>query len=206
MTRRTIVVLGAAALVLSACSTPEDGTPTPTGGATSPVPSSSAGQNPGPDVPKVSEPVDLAKFRAAPCDALTSTQAQDLIGPKVEATPRNESAGPACEWSTPGTSRPTVNVIFGKGPDGGTAAVYAAKGKAYKLVEPLEPIEGYPVTAYGVIDRRAEGGCNVALGTSDTESITVTAEQSEGNIGKKDPCDAARLAAISVLATLRAAK
>lgn len=205
MTRRTILVFGAAALVLSACSTPNDGTPTPSGGATSPVPSSSAGQVPGPDVPKVGEPIDLARFRQAPCDALTSTQAQDLIGPKVEATPRNESAGPACAWVTPSTSRPMVNVVFGKGPDGGMAAVYGAKGKAYKLVEPLESIEGYPVTAYGVIDRRAQGGCSVALGTSDTETVGVAAEQSEGNIGKKDPCDAARLAAISVLATLRAA-
>ncbi|RSN66224.1 DUF3558 domain-containing protein [Amycolatopsis sp. WAC 04182] len=191
---------------MSACSTPKDGTPTPSGGGSSTAPSSSAGQAPRPDVPKVAEPIDLARFRAAPCDALTSTQAQDLIGPKVEASPRNESAGPACAWVTPGTARPMINVIFGNAPNGGTAAVYAAKGKAYKLVEPLEPIEGYPVTAYGVLDRRAEGGCNVALGTSDTETVGVAAEQSERNIGTKDPCDAARQAAISVLATLRTAK
>ncbi|WP_414943204.1 DUF3558 domain-containing protein [Amycolatopsis sp. cmx-11-32] len=206
MTQRTILVLGAAALVLTACSTPNDGNPTPSVGGTSSVPSSSAGQVPGPDVPKVSEPIDLARFRAAPCDALTSTQAQDLIGPKVEATPRNESAGPACVWVTPSTSRPSVNVVIGNGPDGGTAAVYAAKGGAYKIVEPLEPIEGYPVTAYEVLAKRVEGGCAVALGTSDDQTVTVAAEQSEHNIGKKDPCDAARQAAVSVLATLRAAK
>ncbi|MFE5565074.1 DUF3558 domain-containing protein [Amycolatopsis japonica] len=206
MTRRTILVLCAAALAVSACSTPNNGTPTPSGGGISPAPSSPASRAPGPEVPKVANPIDLARFRQAPCEALTSTQAQDLIGPKVEATPRNESAGPACVWVTPSTSRPSVNVVIGNGPDGGTAAVYAAKGGAYKIVEPREPIEGYPVTAYGVIDRRAEGGCSVALGTSDDQTITVAAEQSERNIGKKDPCDAARQAAVSVLATLRAAK
>ncbi len=106
-------------------------------------------------------------------------------------------------WSIPSTSRPLVDVIFGRSPDGGTASVYKAKGGAYKLVEPLVPVDGYPLTAYGTKDERPSGKCSVALGASDTETIGIVAEQAEANIGKKDPCDAAREAAIRVLTTVR---
>ncbi len=83
-------------------------------------------------------------------------------------------------------------------------SVYEAKGKTYKLFEPLEAIDGFPVTAYGTEDERASRGkCTVALGTSDNETIDIVLEQSEANIGKKDPCNAAREAAIRVLATVR---
>lgn len=106
-------------------------------------------------------------------------------------------------WSIPATSRPLVDVIFGRSPDGGTASVYKAKGGTYKLVEPLASVDGYPLTVYGTKDERPSGKCSVALGASDTETIGIVAEQSTTNIGKKDPCDAAREAAIRVLATIR---
>ncbi|WP_410656706.1 DUF3558 domain-containing protein [Amycolatopsis sp. lyj-112] len=198
--RRTILVLSAAALVLSACSTPTtNGTPTPASGGTSPSPSNSA-----PDAPKVADPIDLARFKQAPCDALTDTQAKELLGPQLETKAREGAAGPACMWSLPSAVRPIVDVLFSNMHDSGTASVYAAKGHAYQLVEPLQPIDGYPVTAYDTRDERAsKGRCSVALGTSDIETIGISLEQSEANIGKKDPCAAAREAAIRVLATVR---
>ncbi|MFC3449775.1 DUF3558 domain-containing protein [Amycolatopsis speibonae] len=201
--RRTVLVLSAAALALTACSTPTtNGTSTPTSGGTNPSPSKST--SPAPEVPKVNKPIDLAQIKQAPCNALTEAQAKELLGPTTETAGQPDgAAGPACRWSVPSTTRPRVNVIFSKTPDGGTASVYKAKGGAYEFVEPLEPIDGYPLTAYGAKDERPSGKCSVALGASDTETIDIALELSEANIGKKEPCAIAREAAIRVLATVR---
>ncbi|WP_410664520.1 DUF3558 domain-containing protein [Amycolatopsis sp. lyj-84] len=202
--RRTILILCATALALSACSTPTtNGTATPTNGGTSPSPSNSA--SPTTDVPKVRDPIELAQIKRTPCNALTDTQAKQILGPAIEHVEQLDgSAGPACRWSVPATAQPRVNVIFSNLPDSGTAKFYEAKGTTYKLLEPLAPIDGYPVTAYDTKDeRKTEGRCSVALGTSDTQTISISLEQSAANIGKKDPCDAAREAAIRVLATIR---
>jgi len=204
--RRTILLISAVTLTLSACSpSTKDGTPKPTGDATSSPPSNAAGQLPGPGVPKVDTPIDLAQLKQAPCNALTLTQAKEILGPQVETKEELDgSAGPSCLWVPPSATRPTVNVLFSKSPDRGMTSVYEAKGATYELFEPLEAIDGYPVTAYGTKDERASRGkCSVALGTSDNETIDIVLEQSEANIGKKDPCDAAREAAVRVLATVR---
>lgn len=202
MRRATLFLSAAALAALSACSTPTvDGSPTPTSGGPSPAPSSSASLPPG--VPKVEHPIDVTRFKHEPCTALTKPQVEELLSPRAEAKPRDGSAGPACRWSIPSTSRPVVDVIFSNFEDSGTAKFYAGKGTNFKLLEPLEPIDGYPVTAYGVIDIRSQGDCSVALGTSDTQTLGISATLSEANVGKKDPCAIAREAAIRVLATIR---
>lgn len=202
--RRSVLLVGIAALALAGCSpTTTEGTPTPTNGGTSAGPSISS-QAPGPDVPKVANPLTLTQVKQAPCSALSQKQASELLGPGAAPEERLDgTAGPSCMWSIPSTSRPLIDVIFGRSPDGGTASVYQAKGAAYKLVEPLSPVDGYPLTVYGVTDERPSGKCSVALGASDTETVGIVVEQSEANIGKKDPCDAAREAAIRVLTTVR---
>ncbi|MGW5700269.1 DUF3558 domain-containing protein [Amycolatopsis japonica] len=199
--RRTTIILTLTALALVACSTPQNGSPEPTKGGVSPSSSPPAG--PPPSVPKVEHPIDATRFKQDPCTTLTKSQVEELLGPKTETAPRAGLAGPACRWSIPSTTRPRIDVIFPDLPDSGTAAFYAAKGTTYQLLEPLESIEGYPVTAYGDKDKRAEGECSVALGISDTQTIGIPMLQSSANIGKKDPCDAAREAAIRVLATVR---
>ncbi|OXM43322.1 DUF3558 domain-containing protein [Amycolatopsis alba] len=197
--RRTILLVSAITLVLTACSPSNNGTPNPTTGA-----ANSSSANPASDVPRVQNSIDLARFKQAPCNSLSDLQAEELLGAPTDHKARDGNAGPACMWSIPSSSRPTVDVIFGRSPDGGTAKVYEAKGKAYELVEPIEPIDGYPLTIYDTKDERtSKGRCSVALGTSDTETVSISLEQSEANIGHKDPCDAARQAAVRVLATIR---
>ncbi|ANN20909.1 hypothetical protein SD37_38540 [Amycolatopsis orientalis] len=204
--RRTILLASVIALVLSACSpSTENGTPAPTTGDARPIPSSTTGQLPGPGVPKVDDPINLVQIKTTPCKALTSAQVKELLGSEGETRERLDgSSGPSCLWAPHSATRPTVSVLFSKAPDRGMTSVYEAKGTTYKLFEPLGSIDGYPVTAYGTEDERASRGkCSVALGTSDNETIDIVLEQSEANIGKKDPCDAAREAAIRVLATVR---
>ncbi|MGY6656530.1 DUF3558 domain-containing protein [Amycolatopsis sp. TRM77291] len=203
MRRATLFFSAAALAALSACSTPTvNGSPTPTNSGPGSSASNSAGLPPG--VPKVEHPIDLARFKQDPCTALTKTQITELLGPNTETLPRPDgSAGPACRWSIPSTTEPRIHVIFSNFGDSGTAKFYAAKGTTYQLLEPLEPVDGYPVTAYGDKDKRAEGECSVALGTSDTQTVSINLVQSAANVGRKDPCEAAREGAVRVLATIR---
>ncbi|MEU8413644.1 DUF3558 domain-containing protein [Amycolatopsis japonica] len=202
MRRATLFLSAAALAALSSCSTPTvDGSPTPTSGGPSSAPSSSTGLPPG--VPKVEHPIDVARFKQDPCATLTEPRVDELLGPRAEAERADGAAGPSCLWRIPSTSRPVVQVIVSDFGDSGTAKFYAGKGTNYKVLEPLEPINGYPVTAYGVIDRRGQGDCSVALGTSDTQTLGIASTLSEVNVGKKDPCAIAREAAIRVLATIR---
>ncbi|OOC05134.1 DUF3558 domain-containing protein [Amycolatopsis azurea] len=203
--RRKILLISAVAIALAACSPPStDGTPAPTSSGMNPSPSSTVGQLPGPGVPKVDHPIDLAQIKQTPCKALTAAQIDELFGQAMEAKPRDGAAGPACRWTPPSDTRPRVDVVFDSSTKRGLTAVYEAKGKAYKFVEPLPAVDGYPLVAFGVEDERAtEGRCLVSIGTSDNEVISLAVEQSKANIGDKDPCDAARQAAIRVLATIR---
>ncbi|RSM71018.1 DUF3558 domain-containing protein [Amycolatopsis sp. WAC 01375] len=200
--RRTVLIVGAVALAVSACSTPTtNGTPSPTSGGASLSQSDSA--NAPAEVPKVGTPIDLTRFKQTPCNALTKPQVEELLGASADGEARDGAAGPACTWVVPSTTRPLVSVVFSNTQDSGTARIYAAKGKSYQFMEPLEAVDGYPLTAYGMKDERSAGRCSAALGTSDTETIGVAAEQSEANVGKKSPCAVAREVAIRVLATIR---
>jgi hypothetical protein len=115
-------------------------------------------------------------------------------------------AGPTCAWDSVSVSQAGVGVIFMSADELGLTSVYEAKGKQYQLFEPLESVEGFPVVAYGVNDERTtRGRCAIAMGVSDTQAVDIHVAQSESNIGKKDPCAAARDVASQVLDNLRGA-
>ncbi|WP_290056692.1 DUF3558 domain-containing protein [Amycolatopsis solani] len=203
MTLRVVVSLAAAVLVLGACGTTNGGTPVPVTSVPSAPPSGSVDEVPGPGVPKVANPIDMTRFDRAPCEALTPAQVAGLLGSEAETKPELDApAGPTCNWEAPGRSG--IGVIFGHLDRRGLTSVYAAKGSAYPFVEPLEPVDGYPLVAYdGVGDQRARGECTVAVGTSDTQAIDISVNQSEKNIGKSDSCQAARQVTAMVLDNAR---
>ncbi|MEU0794620.1 DUF3558 domain-containing protein [Amycolatopsis sp. NPDC005961] len=203
--RRVIILLSAALLVLGACGTTNGGTAVPVPSVSGAAPSSGAvDEVPGPGVPKVANPIDLTRLQRSPCDALTPAQVAGLLGSAVEIKPEPDAdVGPVCNWEAPG--RAGVGIIFGKLDKRGLTRVYAAKGNVYPFVEPLEPVDGYPLAAYdGVGDQRAKGECTVAVGTSDTQTIDISVDQSEKNIGKSDPCEAARQVTAMVLGNAKA--
>ncbi len=95
-------------------------------------------------------------------------------------------------------------MIFNNVDDRGLTGVYQAQ---YSFFLPLKPVDGYPVAAYGLTDERtSRGGCQIAVGTSDKQTVDIGVTQSEENIGHKDPCEAARGVASYVLSNLRGVK
>lgn len=205
--RRILIPISASVLVLSACTTTTGGTASPSG-LSEPTASNSATDVPGPGVPKVAAPIDISHFKSAPCDSLTAEQITDLLGPGVTPKPDlNAPGGPSCSIHPPQVTQAGVLVIFTNLDDRGLTSVYAAKDVKYPFFMPLIPVDGYPVVAYGLADdRTTHGTCQIAIGTSDQQTVDVGVTQSEQNIDKKDPCEAARNVAASVLDNLREVK
>lgn len=202
--RRVLVSLCAPLLLLSACTTTTDGTASPSNSSSAGA-SASTGPLPGPGVPKVEKPIDVSRFKRTPCDSLTASQVSEILGTGVTPkTDLNAPGGPSCSIHPPDVTQAAVLVIFNNVDDRGLTGVYQAQ---YKFFLPLKPVDGYPVVAYGLADDRASrGSCQIAIGTSDAQTVDIGVTQSEENVGKKDPCEAARGVASYVLGTLRGEK
>jgi hypothetical protein len=203
--RRILIPLSASILVLSACTTVNGGSASP---SSQPSESTSTAELPGPGVPKVESPIDVTHFKQAPCDSLTADQITELLGTGViPKTDLDSQAGPSCSVHPPQVTQAGVLIIFTAIDNRGLTSIYAAKDTKYPFFMPLTPVEGYPIVAYGLADDRAtHGRCQIAVGTSDEQTVDVGVTQSEENIGKKDPCEAARGVAASVLTNLREGK
>lgn len=96
-------------------------------------------------------------------------------------------------------------VIYATKNKSGLTAIYEQRETMFPLFIPMDPIDGYPTVAYGLVDQRESNGkCAIALGTSNQDVVDVSIALSETNIGKKDPCAAAYQVAATVLNNLRA--
>jgi hypothetical protein len=207
--RRLLIVISASLLALTACTIEKPGTASPSGSVPSQTQAPSAADAvPGPGVPKVDNPIDIAHFLQAPCDSLTSTQIEALLGAGV--TPKTEldaPAGPSCSVHPPSVTDASVVVVFSNVDKLGLTSIYQAQGTRYPFFMPMDAIDSYPVVAYGIVDERnAHGRCQIAVGTSDQQTVDVAVAQSKENIGNKDPCKAAHGVATSVLGNLRRVK
>ncbi|WP_410561762.1 DUF3558 domain-containing protein [Amycolatopsis sp. cmx-4-61] len=204
--RRTVLMFSALLLVAAGCSTTNPGTPSAVSSASGTVsPSESTSAVPGPGVPKVTHPIDVARFKQEPCGALTGSQVAALLGSGVSGKPDlHAPAGPTCSWDSAEVSQAGIGVIFVNADHLGLTSVYQAKDTKYHFFQPMESVDGFPLVAYGVSDERAtRGRCAVAIGVSDTQAVDLHIAQSEKNIGKKDPCGAAHDIAAQVLGNLR---
>ncbi|WP_409185133.1 DUF3558 domain-containing protein [Amycolatopsis sp. VS8301801F10] len=199
--RRALVLAAFALCAVAGCSSTAPGQAKPVEHLDQPPSKPPEDQVPGPGVPKVQNPLDITRFRQNPCAALTSAQLAELLGDGIRVNPDPHGpSGPACGWF----SRAKIVVLFPAIDKLGLTSVYRAKGGAYPFFLPLAPVDGYPIVAYGVDDpRESRGECNVALGTSDRETVELSITQSPAHKGEKDPCESARGVAEKVLGNLR---
>lgn len=205
--RRLLLLTFAGLMALTACTSTTSGNALPADESVSSRPPATGQEVPGPGVPKVEVPLDTKAFKSAPCSALSESQVTELFGYQVapKADPAGP-AGPACNWDPVNGSRSSVQVIFTAVDDLGLTSVYRAQGNAYKFFQPLTPIDGYPVVAYGTSDSRSSGNCSLAMGTSDRSTVDITIFQSKEKIGKTDPCQVAHTVAEKVLDSLKAGR
>lgn len=206
-----VTILGAA--VLAGCSDNGNGgvfnPPGQTGqppGSTSP----SAGQ---PEVPKVTNPLNVESFLTRPCDLVddkTVAEIGDMKPPEqdVDSERAKRLVGPNCAWF-PNERGPhmglqihTVHRDVGKG---GIASVYA--GHQGGLTDYLRPVEipghpGYPAVFAGQASDKEMGICPLFLGVAD--DLVIAMDVTNPDNPSQDMCPATLKVAASVLQTLKA--
>jgi hypothetical protein len=211
--RRTKAILGTVALVLAlaGCSNSEAGTPvatnTPggtTGTARSPGETSATRPSNRYGAPRVAQPLDVTKFLAQPCAALTAQQLQNLNLPaqgKADTdSPIAKNSGPSCDWINSDTAT-SLGLSFTTGNKNGLADLYRANDEGKWTGYWAETtVSGYPGVFHGVTDARAQGSCNLAVGVSETLTFLVDI----GGRMKEQSCDFAKQVAAAVAETVKA--
>lgn len=193
------------ALLLAGCSPEKTGTASPVSSSSAPSAATSD-----PDVPKVSAPLDAARYEAKPCDIVPAATLASLrfTGPGKAQQKDDEfsASGPSCAWRVEGEGV-SVLVIIGTGNrdrgTGGLAGLYGAheRGKL-PFLEPAPAVEGYPAIYVDLRDRRATGACSMNIGVADDLAIAV---DSAGYQGEQDSCAAAQQVAAAIITTLKGA-
>lgn len=210
--RRSLLAAGILGLALaSGCTTASHGSPRPA--TTEPTsenstdnntPGNGGGELPYAGAPAVDDPLDTSHFEDNPCDALTAEQTGPLNLPTTGEPMENVALGKGCEWKNK-ESRGYAQIVFADGAQDGLSSEYQANedGDWEYFVE-LPEIEGYPAISRAGTDSRHVGSCVVVVGVADDMVFESIAQLSRANVGQKDPCEMAALAAGLALQTMKA--
>uniref|UniRef100_UPI003F495EEC DUF3558 domain-containing protein n=1 Tax=Amycolatopsis sp. CA-096443 TaxID=3239919 RepID=UPI003F495EEC len=186
--------LTALALALGGCASTA---PPPTPSAAPPAPAAPTG-----GAPTIAHPLPASLIHTDPCQALTPAQAKTLFdGTPPDVQPAEDSGvAMQCRWSNPDRGS-GIGVQFVYAWTDGLRHVYATKDEGFFLE--LEPVQGYPMIAYGPSDDRATGRCSAAVGIADTAAFEVDVRFADAVVGTADPCQDARHVADLVLTTMK---
>ena len=208
MRARSLLVVFLGAALVGGCTTSSAGEPAPKTSNETSSPTSSAEQSeglPSDGAPKVANPLDASRFEQNPCPALTSAQAKELnvVHP---GEPYEGRVGNGCEWQGPDRNGGRAAIEFLSDDRRGMSSVYRSSNRGeFAFFEPLDPVAGHPLAAFGIADSRESGGyCAVAVGLSDELVATVFLHLSRANIGHKDPCEIGSQVAEMMLTTMGA--
>lgn len=209
-TPRALIAMVSIAL-LAGCTQHQPGNPSPTSEEASMSSQTTPSQNadestlPAHAAPKVDDPLDVASFKANPCQALTESQTKQLLGKNAEIVPRTDDAeGPSCSYRS-GQTHAGVKVSFFTIYRNGLTTFYQQK-KRFVLFEELDSVSGYPVLALGEEDERSKGACDIAVGVSDRQMFGLAIHLSEHNVAKKDPCEVGHTVAGMVIENIKGAQ
>lgn len=197
MRTAAVLVLGVAALLATSCSTqgPVDGEPTIDEAGKSSRPSHSSTAS---DVPKVTDSIDMSKYKQDPCAALTKSQLEKLSVP-VEPQARDGSVGPTCDWQADDETGFSLS--------GGPVTAGSSLAGSYKRYrqggfENFKPITvaGYPGYLNRMDSEKATCGAAVAVRNDLLYGISGSVPEGSPYYGK--PCvyvkKAAKLATITM--------
>ena len=205
MTRALMLVAAVCiGLTSAACSNDEDGIPVG-GDNIDSTPSSTPGNGADDGVPqnapKVSNPIpNLEKYLQKPCDAIPKEQARQLGLSTATPNPDHDN-GPTCEFADEQGKRVTIN--FNNKQPLGIAGVYRNHEQYPQFYDYFEPTEvaGFPGVFAASIDGRANGRCNLAVGITENQVLTVTVSIRQAT-GESDSCKFAKKAAETAATTM----
>ncbi|HEV7950160.1 MAG TPA: DUF3558 domain-containing protein [Glaciihabitans sp.] len=193
---KLIVFAGVAAttlLALAACTTPVNSpTPLASSGPSSPTSSKLT-------APQVPNPLDASKFEQDPCTVLSQAQASQVAN-LTTSSKADGNVAPICSWAD--NDHNTVAFGFVPG-NGGLSTVYKNQDNKSGYFKVAPDVAGYPAAFFGSHDDRNDGGCQVAVGVSNDEVITISADFRNSSPYYSDPCSMAVKAAEAAMATLK---
>ncbi|NUT97160.1 MAG: DUF3558 domain-containing protein [Saccharothrix sp.] len=193
---RSVLVVGAAALALAACTSKDGGTPTPAsttgGGSTTTTKSSAKPSGPG--------ALNLEKFTSDPCKILTPANLSALGGTFDPAAREDSPNGPGCGWvGTDVTKDSSYRIVLVV--KGATLETYRESSKTLKVFREAT-VAGYPAVSYDTASGTKD--CTTVIGTSDKDAVLVQANiapNDKANAGK--PCDASEKLGATVIGILK---
>jgi hypothetical protein len=193
---KLIVIAGVAAttlLALAACTTPVNSpTPLASSGPSSPTSSKLT-------APQVPNPLDVSKFEQDPCSVLSQAQASQVAN-LTTSSKADGTVAPICSWADDDHN----TVAFGFVPgNGGLTTSYKNQDNKSGYFAVAPDIGGYPAAFLGPVDDRDDGDCQVAVGVTNDEVITVNASFRDSSPYYSDPCSLAVKAAEAAMATLK---
>ncbi|GAA0253265.1 hypothetical protein GCM10010492_62380 [Saccharothrix mutabilis subsp. mutabilis] len=192
---RSVLAVGATAIALAACTSPNTGTPTPAsttgGGSTTTTKTSAKPSGPG--------ALDLGKFASDPCTILTPAQLSPL-GTFDPAEREDSPNGPGCAWIGTDVLKDSTYriVLVTKGP---TLESYRENSKSLKVFRDAT-VAGYPAISYDTASGTKD--CTTVIGSSDKDAVVVQANiapEDKANAGK--PCDASEKLGATVVGILK---
>jgi hypothetical protein len=194
-----LVLIAVVGLLVTACSTTVSGTAS--AGSTAPAPRSAAPdsvQNFG--APKVTTPLDVARFEPNPCTTLTAAQRHALGLPKPGVLDKSD-LGNICDWSL---SYDTVyalgfDIKFDPGTALGLANAYQAAGPG--AMRRLPDVHGQPAATEP--SQNTDGSCTIYLGATDQIEYAATVSIGEHQPTYRNPCPVAQEIADDATATMK---
>jgi hypothetical protein len=189
-----------AGLTLSACSNSTTGSGTPSAG--SPASDSPTGTSSTALVaPKVSNPLDVAKYEKNPCGLLTTAQANQILTVARSVVSPGATDSTICGWKNEGGDEISLGMLGGNGGLSTVYSQYQPGDPGYFI--PIPDIEGYPGLFTSVADLRSKGSCTVYVGVRDDEIMTVNMDYVLPAPGQGDPCQLAQKAAGLAVTTVK---
>ncbi|MDT8915853.1 DUF3558 domain-containing protein [Amycolatopsis sp. PS_44_ISF1] len=149
---------------------------------------------------RVTNPLPAGTLDRDPCRALTPGQLTNLLGATTLGEPSDSGIARTCSWANNDRGS-LITIQFVYIWRDGLGHVYANRDAGF--FKEMDPVQGFPVVAYGPDDERSIGRCGVAIGVADNAAFEADATISRSNVGKTDACDAARRIGDAVVTTLK---
>lgn len=202
MVRRSLLVgLVAAAMGLSACSSAGTGIPgdLPSKGGDAGPSSTGGSASPSGGAPKVAHPVDTAKYRSAPCSAVSQKEIKNL-GLKVKPTSDpTGKPGPSCTYPG-GADGISVNWAFING-NGGLGTIYSKKADFSRFQRQTD-VNDFPAVVAIAKPDPGPSRCIYWIGASDDDAVFVSVDEPNYKQNHADVCHDARQVALGLTNTI----
>ncbi|MFE0023006.1 DUF3558 domain-containing protein [Amycolatopsis sp. NPDC059021] len=197
--RAYLVIAVSAAAVVSSCSTEVPGQAGPPASPSSRT-DSTAGAPAGKRAPKVTRPLDAAKYIADPCASLTQAQQGEFR--VLEPGERTDINGdPNCRWQLKPDGATSVGVTYAVKVTNGLSNLYALDSTGWWKNGYFTPttVSDYPAAYNEIADHRTQGDCILSVAISDSLFFSTAVRSRAGD----DSCLAAKNAAAAVLDTIK---